>query len=142
MESRLGPTRRCLEVLAEFRNPLAVITKRRTVTRDADLYTELARHQVAVVFMSVTSLDARLQLRGAPLPHGVKELFAAWLERHFPDRKEKVPGRARAIRGGKLYDLRYHVRGRGGVYAGQLEALFRVTRCSRRRRSESLRGRN
>jgi uncharacterized protein (DUF169 family) len=33
------------------------------------------------------------------------------------------------MRGGKLYDPRFHVRGRGeGVYADQLESLFRVTR--------------
>src|SRR5262249_9204158 len=33
VERRLGLTRRCLEVLAEFRNPVAVVTKSRLVTR-------------------------------------------------------------------------------------------------------------
>ena len=43
VERKLGLTRRVLEVLAEFRNPVAVITKSWTVTRDADLLAELAR---------------------------------------------------------------------------------------------------
>ena len=37
-ERRLGITRRCLEVLAELRNPAAVITKNRLVTRDAETF--------------------------------------------------------------------------------------------------------
>lgn len=60
LERRLGLTRRCLEVLAEFRNPVVIITKNCLVTRDADLLSELARHQAAAVFLSVTTLDADL----------------------------------------------------------------------------------
>ncbi len=37
IERRLRVTRRCLEVLAEFRNPVVIITKNRLVSRDADL---------------------------------------------------------------------------------------------------------
>ena len=37
IERKLRITRRCLEVLAEFRNPVAVITKNHLVTRDIDL---------------------------------------------------------------------------------------------------------
>jgi DNA repair photolyase len=53
-------TRRCLEVLAEFRNPVLVITKNHLVTRDADVLSELARHGAAGVTVSITTLDARL----------------------------------------------------------------------------------
>lgn len=185
-ESRLGITRGCLEVLAEFRNPVAIITKRQTVTRDADLLGELARHRAAVVNLSITSLDRDLQRvmeprasipekrleairtlseAGIPtgvmvapvvpgltdhempaileaaaeagavraafivlrLPHGVKELFADWLERHFPDRREKVLNRLRSLRGGDLYDATYGSRMRGeGPYAEQIRAMFEV----------------
>jgi DNA repair photolyase len=59
-ERRLRVTRRCLEVLAEFRNPVGIITKNRLVTRDIDLLGELARHKAAVVFLSVTTLDPAL----------------------------------------------------------------------------------
>ncbi|HLN29503.1 MAG TPA: PA0069 family radical SAM protein [Gemmataceae bacterium] len=60
VERRLKLTRRCLEVLAEFRNPVTIVTKSRLVTRDADLLGELARHDAAAVFLSVTSLDGNL----------------------------------------------------------------------------------
>lgn len=188
VERRLRITRRCVEVLAEFRNPVAVITKSHAVTRDADLFAELARHDAVAVNVSVTSLDpalqrvmepraatparrldaiARLAEAGVPtgviigpvipglndheipgiltacadagarwasyvalrLPHGLKDLFSTWLEQHFPGSREKVLHRVREIRGGKLYDSRFGVRGRGeGLYADQLEALFEVSR--------------
>jgi DNA repair photolyase len=57
IERRLRITRRCLEVLAEFRNPVVIITKNELVTRDIDLLSELARCDAAMVFVSVTSLD-------------------------------------------------------------------------------------
>src|SRR5207302_9317967 len=60
VERRLRLTRRCLEVLAEFRNPVSVVTKNRLVIRDLDLLGALAGHQAAVVFLSVTTLDANL----------------------------------------------------------------------------------
>jgi len=60
VERRLKLTRRCLEVLAEFRNPVTIVTKSRLVTRDADFLAELARYDAAAVFVSVTSLDGNL----------------------------------------------------------------------------------
>lgn len=54
-------TRGCLEVLAEFRNPIAIITKNHLVTRDVDLLAELAAQQAALVNISITSLDPTLQ---------------------------------------------------------------------------------
>jgi DNA repair photolyase len=65
-ERRLRLTRRCLGVLAEFRNPVAVVTKGYTVTRDADLLAELASHSAASVSISLTTLDAELQRRMEP----------------------------------------------------------------------------
>jgi DNA repair photolyase len=47
-------------VLTEFRNPVVIITKNELVTRDIDLLSELARHHAALVFISVTSLQADL----------------------------------------------------------------------------------
>ncbi|WP_325167245.1 PA0069 family radical SAM protein [Rubrobacter xylanophilus] len=61
VERRLRLTRRCLEVLAEFRNPVAVVTKNHLVTRDADLLAELARHGAAAVAVSLTTLDEDLR---------------------------------------------------------------------------------
>ena len=42
-ERRFRITRGCLEVLAEFRNPVSIVTKNQLVARDADLLGELAR---------------------------------------------------------------------------------------------------
>lgn len=53
-------TRRCLQVLAELRNPVAMITKNFLVTRDRDVLGEMARWGGAAVFVSVTTLDAEL----------------------------------------------------------------------------------
>src|SRR6266581_939441 len=90
VERKLQITRGCLEVLAQFRNPVAIITKNHLVTRDIDLLRELAACKAVAVNVSVTSLDQNLQrvleprttsprgrldaikqLRGADIPVGV-----------------------------------------------------------------------
>jgi len=65
-ERRLEVTRRCLEVLAEFRNPVGVITKNELVTRDIDILQELAAHDAAVVMLSITTLDPEVARRMEP----------------------------------------------------------------------------
>jgi DNA repair photolyase len=60
VERTLRLTRRCLEVIHEFRNPVAMITKNHLITRDADLLAGLARHGAAMACISVTTLDADL----------------------------------------------------------------------------------
>jgi DNA repair photolyase len=186
VERKLQLTRRCLEVLAEFRNPVAIITKSHLVTRDIDVLKELARFNAISVSVSITTLDpgianimepraATPELRlaaiealasaGIPagvmvapvipaitehempailaaarkagaisagfvvlrLPWAVAPLFERWLDEHFPDRKEKVLSRIRDLRGGKLYDAKWGVRGRGeGIFAKHIAALFDV----------------
>jgi DNA repair photolyase len=61
VEKKLRITRRCLEVLAEFRNPVVVVTKNYLVTRDIDLLSNLARHAAAAVAISLTTLDDDLR---------------------------------------------------------------------------------
>ncbi len=187
VERRLKITRGCLEVLARFRNPVAIITKNRLVARDVDLLTKLAAFSAAAVNISVTSLDEKLQrvleprtsppqarldtiselsAAGVPvgvmvapiipgltdhempaileacakagaqfagytivrLPFAVAPLFERWLHEHYPDRKEKVLGRIRAIRGGdKLNDPRWQSRIKGeGIFAEQIASFFEI----------------
>ncbi len=188
IERKLQLTRRCLAVLAEFRNPVSIITKNALVTRDLDLLKELAAHRAVHVNISITTRDADLARNlepraaspkgrlaametlakaGVPvgvlvapvipaindheipsvlaaakaagaswaytevlrLPLTVAPIFQQWLERHFPDRKEKVLGRIRAIRGGKLNDPRFGSRMRGeGIFADQISQMFHVAR--------------
>jgi len=184
IERKLRLTRGCLEVLAEFRNPVMIVTKNQLVTRDHDLLGDLAREGAAVVCISVTTLDGALQRKMEPraspperrleairalddagvpvgvlvapvvpglndheipailaasaragarfaghvplrLPYAVKQLFTRWLEDHFPDRKEKILGRIRDLRGGGLNDPRFGSRLRGkGIYAEEIRSLF------------------
>jgi len=186
VEKKLQITRGCLEVLAKFKNPVAIITKNRLVTRDLDLLCELAKYNAVAVNLSVTSLDPNLQrvleprtsspqarldaisqLRsvGVPtgvmvapvipaltdhelpkilevcakagaqfagytvvrLPWAVAPLFEHWLEEHFPDRKEKVLGRIRHLRGNRLNNSLWHTRMTGeGIFAEQIASLFKV----------------
>jgi DNA repair photolyase len=186
-ERKLEITRRCLGVLAEFRNPVHIITKNHLVTRDVDHLGELAAHRAASVTLSITTLDpevarrmeprasaprerlealTRLREAGVPcgvnvapvvpgitdhelpailaaakdagamwgtfmfvrLPYAVKDLFQDWLTEHYPDRKEKVLARIRALRGGKLNEGQFGKRFRTeGVFAEQMQQLFETT---------------
>src|SRR4030095_2944401 len=175
---------------AEYRNPVGIVTKNHLVTRDIDVLQRLAEHNAAVVFVSITTLDATLTPKLEPrtslprhrlaaieamskagiqvgiivapvipalndheipniiegavnagaqfagyvplrLPFGVSALFEDWLARHFPDRKEKVLNRVRAIRDGRLNDPTFGARMRGsGIFADQMESMFEVA-CRR-----------
>ncbi len=186
VERKLKITRGCLEVLAECRNPVGIVTKNALVARDIDVLQELAKHRCAAVFISLTTLDTDLRrvmeprtasprdrldtmqkLASAGIPVGVmtapiipglndyeipqllkaaaeagartagyvvlrlpyqqKDLFDDWLTRHFPDRKEKVLNRIRALRGGKLYDADFKNRMSGeGIFAEQIGQMFKV----------------
>lgn len=184
IEGKLQLTRKCLEVLLEFRNPVVMITKNRRIIRDIDLLSALARFQSAAVFISITTLNddvcgvleprtsppekkleavSALAKAGIPtgvliapvipgltdheipkilqsavaagaafagmvplrLPYGVADLFKEWLEKHFPDQKEKVLNRIRSLRGGKLNDPRFGTRMEGeGIFSDQIRRLF------------------
>lgn len=60
VERKLELTRGCLRVLAEFRNPVTIITKNALVARDADYLSELAAVGAASVNLSITSLQSEL----------------------------------------------------------------------------------
>lgn len=66
VERELKITRQALEILAEVRNPVDIITKSHLVTRDLDLLGELARHGAARVDISITSLSAETSRKMEP----------------------------------------------------------------------------
>lgn len=61
------------------------------------------------------------------LPYGVKDLFANWLDQHFPDRKQKVLNRIKNMRDGKLNKSEFGARFTGeGPFANQIKDLFAI----------------
>ena len=87
IERRLGITRGCLEVLAEARHPVIVVTKNHLVTRDIDLLSRLAAVGAVAVMVSVTSLDRTLQRRLEPrtsTPERRLDAIAALAEADIP----------------------------------------------------------
>jgi DNA repair photolyase len=59
-ERRFQITRRCLEVAAEARQPVGLITKSALILRDIDLLAPMAAQHLVHVNISVTTLDAAL----------------------------------------------------------------------------------
>ncbi len=188
VERKLEITRRCLAVLADFRQPVGIVTKNALVTRDLDLLAELVAHGAVKVVLSLTTLDAELASAleprasrpaarlaamkalsdaGVPvgvsvapiipglndheipalmeaaaahgavsafgtilrLPYAVKEVFAAWLDRFEPGRKELILNRIREMRGGRLNDTDYGNRMTGtGPLAEQIARLVQISK--------------
>jgi DNA repair photolyase len=63
------------------------------------------------------------------LPHSVKDVFITWLEQHFPERKDKVLGRIRAMQGETYSHRDFGTRLKGeGIWAEQIHALVRVAK--------------
>ena len=60
VEKQKQLTRRCLEVLLEFRNPVVIVTKNYLVTRDIDILCELAKFDCIGVTISLSTLDHKL----------------------------------------------------------------------------------
>ncbi|HKK46062.1 MAG TPA: PA0069 family radical SAM protein [Balneolaceae bacterium] len=60
VERKLEITRSCMEVFAESRNPVGIITKNYLVTRDIDLLEELSKYNAVHVTLSITTLDRDL----------------------------------------------------------------------------------
>src|SRR5436305_3168330 len=60
VERQFRITRSCVEVAAECRQPITIITKNALVVRDIDLFAQLAKHNAVCVSLSITSLDSEL----------------------------------------------------------------------------------
>jgi DNA repair photolyase len=187
LEASYRLTRGCLEVCAEYRNPVGIITKSPLIERDLDVLQELNRVTRVSVGVSIPIWDRahahamepyvatperrmrtieRLAAAGlnvgvnvAPvipglsdadiptilekahaagarragfvflrLPGSVKQVFEQRLRETLPLRADRILNRVRDARGGKLYDPRFGLRGRGqGEYVETARALFEST---------------
>jgi len=186
-EKRLRITRSCLEVLAEARHPVVLITKNHLITRDTDLLSELAKYQATAAYISITTLDPELARKLEPrasspamrleairtlaaagipvgvssapiipglndseipkiieaakaagakfagytvvrLPFAVKDIFAAWLDEHFPGSKDKILGRIAETQGKTMSHGDFGTRLKGeGIWSQQIAALFKAS---------------
>jgi DNA repair photolyase len=121
MEPRTSAPQRRLDAIAELANagiPVGVMV--------APVIPALTDHEMPAILKAAREAGAQsagfVPLR---LPHAVKDLFADWLSRHFPDRREKVLNRIKDLRGGKLYDATWGDRMRGqGQWADYIKATF------------------
>ncbi|MDX1387348.1 MAG: PA0069 family radical SAM protein [bacterium] len=157
-ERKFKLTAACLEVLAKFRNPVAIITKNRLVTRDKKILQELASFQGVRVYISITSLDSRLtqimeprtstpadrlhaieELRKAGIPVGVMvaPLIPALTEEELPAILEAA-GKAGATRAG--YILLRLPHGVAELFSGWLERHFAERKNKILHRLEAMRG--
>lgn len=66
IERRWRITRQLLEVFAEHRHPVSLITKSALIQRDLDLLAPMARDGLVTVYVSITSLDNRLSSKLEP----------------------------------------------------------------------------
>lgn len=66
VERDLKLTRSILETMLEFRNPVGIVTKNAGVLRDLDILSEMAKLNLATVFLSITTLDRDLARRLEP----------------------------------------------------------------------------
>jgi DNA repair photolyase len=60
VERDLKITRSILQVLSDFNNPVGIVTKGHLVTRDIDILADMAKRNLAEVFLSITTLDKDL----------------------------------------------------------------------------------
>lgn len=56
-EKQFELTRQCLKVLAEYKNPVGIITKNRLVTRDIDILKDMAAWGGVCIYISITTLN-------------------------------------------------------------------------------------
>ncbi|MCI4645195.1 MAG: PA0069 family radical SAM protein [Hyphomonadaceae bacterium] len=66
IEKRLRLTRAFLEILAEFRHPVSLLTKSALIQRDIDILAPLAEMDLTRVGISLTTLDPKLARRMEP----------------------------------------------------------------------------
>jgi DNA repair photolyase len=75
-EQQLGLTRRILEVLAEFKHPVAITTKGSLISRDIELLAAMARDNLVRVMISIATLDTEMARRLEPRAASPKRRLA------------------------------------------------------------------
>jgi DNA repair photolyase len=111
-----------VEELAQAGIPVGIIV--------APIIPALNDHEILAVLQEARNAGAGWAgMQVLRLPLNVAPLFEDWLSRCFPLKKDKVLGRIRAMRGGKLNDARFGKRHVGeGVFGEQIVQMFQAAR--------------
>jgi len=123
MEPRTSSPARRLETLT-----LLLAAGIPTIVNVAPVVPGLTDHEMPAILQEAAKRGVRqaayILMR---LPHSVKELMSVWLEKHYPDRKEKVLNAVRSTRAGALNDPCFGSRQSGiGVRAETIRGMFAV----------------
>ncbi|UKN03200.1 PA0069 family radical SAM protein [Paracrocinitomix mangrovi] len=74
-ERKFELTRKLLKVLNEYKNPVGIITKNSLIERDIDILSELAKDDLVLVNISITSIDESLRAKLEPRTSSNKNKF-------------------------------------------------------------------
>ena len=135
VERKLGITRSILEVLRDFRHPVTIVSKSALIQRDLDILSEMAKQRLAIVTISVTTLDrtlARVMEPRAATPERRLETIAALTEAGIPTGVLSAP-MIPALNDAEMEHILERARAAGATSAGytllrlpfELKALFR-----------------
>jgi DNA repair photolyase len=135
VERRLGITRSILEVLRDFQHPVTIVSKSALIQRDLDILTDMAKERLAIVTISVTTLDrtlARVMEPRAATPDRRLETIAALAAAGVPAGVLSAP-MIPALNDSEMEHILERARAAGATYAGytllrlplELKALFR-----------------
>src|SRR5271167_3986887 len=135
VERRLEITRSILEVLRDFRHPVTIVSKSALIRRDLDILSEMARDRLAIVTISVTTLDralARVMEPRASTPERRLETIASLAEAGVPTGVLSAP-MIPALNDSEMEQILERARGAGATSAGytmlrlplELKTLFR-----------------
>jgi DNA repair photolyase len=83
IERKLMITREILKVLAKFKNPVTITTKNALVARDADILGPMGQANLAMVSVSITTLDRKLARAMEPRASTPERRF--WALRQLAD---------------------------------------------------------
>jgi DNA repair photolyase len=135
VERRLGITRSILEVLRDFRHPVTIVTKSALIRRDLDILSQMAKENLAIATISVTTLSnslARVMEPRAATPERRLETIAALARAGVPTGVLSAP-MIPALNDSELEQILERARAAGAASAGytllrlplELKTLFR-----------------
>jgi DNA repair photolyase len=111
---------RAIQTLAKAGIPVGVMA--------APLIPGLNDHEVASIISAAASAGAKFaRYTVLRLPHGLPDLFESWLDRCYPEKKDRILARTREVREGRLNSSGFGTRMSGiGPAADAIKSLYEI----------------